>query len=157
MSAAAELCVPRVRVMRPDDAAEIAGIERASYEFPWTEGIFRDCLRVGYACRVLCAGDELIGYAVLAAGAGEAHLLNLCVRTERRRAGLGRFLLEHMLELARRDGAARVYLEVRPSNAAARQLYRSTRFEQIARRPGYYQALLGREDALVLALDLYRP
>ena len=157
MSAAAELCIPRVRVMRSDDAAIVADIEHASYEFPWTVGIFRDCMRVGYACRVLCAGDELIGYAVLAEGAGEAHLLNLCVQAARRREGLGRFLLDHMLDLARRDGAARVYLEVRPSNAAARQLYRSARFEQIARRPRYYQAQLGREDALVLALDLSRP
>jgi ribosomal-protein-alanine N-acetyltransferase len=143
--------------MRPEQIAEIAAIERASYEFPWTEGIFRDCMRVGYVCRVLYAGDELVGYAVLAAGAGEAHLLNLCVRAGRRREGLGRFLLDHMLDLARRDGAARLYLEVRPSNTAARHLYHGARFEQIARRPRYYQAQLGREDALVLALDLYRP
>ena len=154
MSAAAELCVPRIRDMSADDTVEVAAIEQASYDFPWTEGIFRDCLRVGYRCRVLLNDEEIIGYGVLAAAVGEAHLLNLCVCPERRREGFGRFLLEHMLELARADGAQRIFLEVRPSNHAARELYRSTRFEQIARRPRYYQAPLGREDALVLALDL---
>jgi len=155
MSAAAELCVPHIRVMRMDDANEIAAIERASYDFPWTEGIFRDCLRVGYCCRVLCEGETIVGYAVLASGAGEAHLLNLCVRGERRREGLGMFLLEHVIEVARQDRAQRIILEVRPSNRAARALYERARFEQIARRPRYYQALTGREDALVLALDLH--
>jgi ribosomal-protein-alanine N-acetyltransferase len=141
--------------MRAEDAAEVAAIEHASYEFPWTEGIFRDCLRVGYRCEVLCEGDTIVGYGVLASGAGEAHLLNLCVRSERRREGLGHFLLEHMLELAREDRAQRIILEVRPSNHAARRLYERARFEQIARRPRYYQAPVGREDALVLALDLH--
>jgi ribosomal-protein-alanine N-acetyltransferase len=155
MSAAAEICVPRVREMQPEDVAEVAAIEQASYEFPWTEGIFRDCLRVGYCCRVLQEGETLIGYAVLASAAGEAHLLNLCVRIERRRAGFGNFLLDHMLELARADRAQRIFLEVRPSNQAARELYRRAHFEQIARRPRYYQAPLGREDALVLSRDLH--
>src|SRR5262245_51810315 len=154
MSAAAEVCVPRLREMRAEDTAEVAAIEQASYEFPWTEGIFRDCLRVGYRCRVLHAGEMLIGYAILATAAGEAHLLNLCVRVERRREGFGDFLLDHMLDLARADRAQRIFLEVRPSNHAARELYRRARFEQIARRPRYYQAQIGREDALVLALEL---
>jgi ribosomal-protein-alanine N-acetyltransferase len=154
MSAAAEICMPRLRDMRAEDTAEVAAIEQASYEFPWTEGIFRDCLRVGYRCRVLHVGETLIGYAILATAAGEAHLLNLCVRVERRREGFGEFLLDHMLDLARADGSQRIFLEVRPSNHAARELYRRARFEQIARRPRYYQAEDGREDALVLALEL---
>lgn len=156
MSAAAELCVPRIRAMRTDDVLEVAATEQASYEYPWTEGIFRDCLRVGYACRVLVARQELVGYAVLANGAGEAHLLNLCLRPERRREGLGRFLLDHMLEVAREAGSRRIFLEVRPSNAAARRLYARACFEEIARRPAYYPSRVGREDALVLALDLHR-
>jgi ribosomal-protein-alanine N-acetyltransferase len=141
--------------MRVEDAAAVAAIEHASYAFPWTEGIFRDCLRVGYCCRILCEGETILGYCVLACGAGEAHLLNLCVRSDRRREGLGRFLLEHVLELARENRAQRIILEVRPSNQAARRLYEHASFEQIARRPRYYQAQFGREDALVLALDLH--
>jgi [ribosomal protein S18]-alanine N-acetyltransferase len=155
VSAAPQLCVARLREMRAEDAPTIAAIEHASYDFPWTEGIFRDCLRVGYKCRVLCAGEALIGYAVLAIGAGEAHLLNLCVRAERRCAGHGHYLLERMIELARSDGADRIFLEVRPSNDAGRRLYQRAGFEEIGRRPRYYQALLGREDALVLARALH--
>jgi ribosomal-protein-alanine N-acetyltransferase len=154
MSAAMELCVPRIRPMRAEDLPEVAAIERASYDYPWTEGIFRDCLRVGYTCRVLADGDTPVGYAVLSAAAGEAHLLNLCVRADRRRAGYGRLLLDHVLEAARAEGAKLLFLEVRPSNGDARRLYARAGFREIARRPRYYQSASGREDALVLALDL---
>ena len=68
----------------PDDARRtspsVVAIERASYQFPWSEGIFRDCLRVGYICRVVDArATSVIGYGVMSVGAGEAHILNLCV------------------------------------------------------------------------------
>jgi ribosomal-protein-alanine N-acetyltransferase len=154
MSAAAELCIPAIRPMTLADVLDVAATESASYAYPWTAGIFRDCVRVGYTCRVLVAGETLLGYAVLATGAGEAHLLNLCVRGDRRREGFGRYLLDHMLELAREAGARRIFLEVRPSNEPARRLYERARFTEIARRPKYYQSEGGREDALVLALDL---
>ncbi len=81
---------PVVRPMREADVAEVIGIERASYQFPWTEGIFRDCLRVGYQCRVAVQDQMIVGYAVMSMGAGEAHILNLCVREAVRCCGVGR-------------------------------------------------------------------
>ncbi len=143
-----------VRPMRDADVVEVIGIERASYQFPWTEGIFHDCLRVAYLCRVAVQDQQIMGYAVMSMGAGEAHILNLCVREDHRRAGAGRALIRYLLEQAEDAGMVEAFLEVRPSNAIAMVLYQSLGFEQIGTRRGYYQALGGREDAAVLRLRL---
>ena len=143
-----------VRPMHDADVAEVISIERASYQFPWTEGIFHDCLRVAYLCRVAIQNRRIVGYAVMSMGAGEAHILNLCVREEGRRAGIGRALIRYPLEQAEDAGMVEAFLEVRPSNAIAMVLYQSLGFEQIGTRRGYYQAVGGREDAAVLRLRL---
>ena len=143
-----------IRPMHEGDLAAVAELERGSYQFPWTEGIFRDCVRVGYECRVLDAGGQIVGYGVLSVGAGEAHVLNLCVAEEYRCRGLGRHMLTHLVARARASGVREAFLEVRPSNTNAIRLYQSMGFEQIGIRRGYYQASVGREDAVVLKLDL---
>ncbi|RMD78948.1 MAG: GNAT family N-acetyltransferase, partial [Gammaproteobacteria bacterium] len=73
---------------------------------------------------------------------------------ERRRRGHGGYLLRRLIQIAGRLGARTLFLEVRPSNAAALALYRRLGFEEVGRRRGYYPAMEGREDALVLALAL---
>jgi [ribosomal protein S18]-alanine N-acetyltransferase len=143
-----------IRPMMEMDLTEVAAIEQKSYAFPWSENIFRDCLRVGYTCRALDLAGQIIGYGVMSMGAGEAHILNLCVREEFRIVGFGRRLLEHMLERAAVSGVGEAFLEVRPTNLAAIRLYQRLGFEQIGIRRGYYQAPDGREDAIVLKLDL---
>jgi ribosomal-protein-alanine N-acetyltransferase len=143
-----------IRAMRDADVAEVIGIERASYQFPWTEGIFHDCLRVSYLCRVAMQDQRIVGYAVMSMGAGEAHILNLCVREDERRAGIGRLLIRYLLDQAQGAGMLEAFLEVRPSNAIAIRLYQSLGFAQIGTRRGYYQAVGGREDAAVLRLRL---
>ena len=143
-----------IRPMRDADVLAVVAIERAAYQFPWSEGIFRDCLRVGYVCRVVVAGAEVLGYGVMSVGAGEAHILNLCVAEGQRCRGLGRQLLHSLLECAGSAGAAEAFLEVRPSNTAAIRLYLALGFEQVGMRRGYYQAVDGREDAAVLKLAL---
>jgi ribosomal-protein-alanine N-acetyltransferase len=143
-----------IRPMMEIDLPEVAIIERRSYAFPWSENIFRDCLRVGYTCRALDLAGQIIGYGVMSLGAGEAHVLNVCVRDEFRSRGFGRRLLEHLLERAAAAGVHEAFLEVRPSNTAAIRLYQRLGFEQIGIRRGYYQAVEGREDAIVLKLEL---
>jgi ribosomal-protein-alanine N-acetyltransferase len=149
-----QLPAVHIRPMQEADVAAVAALERSSYQFPWTEGIFRDCVRVGYVCRVMDIGARIVGYGVLSAGAGEAHILNLCVAEEYRCRGLGRLMLSHLIERARGFGVREAFLEVRPSNTTAIRLYQSMGFEQIGIRRGYYQASTGREDAVVLKLDL---
>ena len=145
----------RFRAMTPGDVAQVGAVERASYRFPWSEGIFRDCLRVGYLCRVADLDGEIVAYGVVAMGAGEAHILNLCVRADLRGRSIGRQMLMLLLERSRQAGMDAVFLEVRPSNPYAIALYQSVGFVQVGLRKGYYQAPdNGREDALVLKLDL---
>jgi ribosomal-protein-alanine N-acetyltransferase len=132
------------------DVPMVGAIERAGYEFPWSEGIFRDCLRVGYVCRVIALSGDMAGYGIMSVGAGEAHVLNVCVREEYRCRGLGRKIMLYLLDRARTAGMYEAFLEVRPSNTSAARLYRSLGFEQVGVRRGYYQATVGREDAQVL-------
>jgi [ribosomal protein S18]-alanine N-acetyltransferase len=143
-----------IRPMRATDVAEVVDIERSSYQFPWSEGIFRDCLRVGYVCRVVTLSRQLLGYGVMSVGAGEAHILNLCVGEAFRCRGVGKRLLSSLIERAAAAGMGAAFLEVRPSNTAAIRLYLSMGFEQVGSRRGYYQAASGREDAAVLKLAL---
>jgi ribosomal-protein-alanine N-acetyltransferase len=143
-----------VRPMNEADIATVIDIEQRSYPFPWTEGILRDCLRVGYGSIVLEFGALLVGFGVIASGAGEAHLLNVCVREEFRGRGFGRALIGHLLALATSAGATMVYLEVRPANVGAIRLYETLGFRQVGVRRGYYQTPAGREDALVMRRTL---
>lgn len=143
-----------IRAMVESDVAAVVAIELSAYRFPWSEGIFRDCLKVGYLCRVGVQSHSVAGYGIASTGAGEAHILNLCVRAELRCRGIGTLLLEDLLQRAAASAVDTAYLEVRPSNTAAIRLYQSFDFEQIGTRRGYYQALGGREDAVVFKLAL---
>ncbi len=159
MATAAEQLLPEVliRPMRATDVAEVVAIERAAYQFPWSEGIFRDCLRVGYLCRVVTVDRQVLAYGVMSFGAGEAHILNLCVSEAYRCRGVGKRLLGALMERAAAAGMAEAFLEVRPSNTAAIRLYLALGFEQVGMRRGYYQAVGGREDAAVLKRVLRAP
>lgn len=144
----------KFRAMTPGDVPGVAAVERTSYTFPWSEGIFRDCLRVGYLCRVADVDGEIVAYGIVAMGAGEAHILNLCVRSDLQGRSIGRQMLMLLLERSRQAGMIDTFLEVRPSNLHAIALYQSVGFVQVGVRKGYYQAEGGREDALVLKLGL---
>ncbi len=146
----AEFARVEIRSMNELDIPVVAAIEKSAYQFPWSEGIFRDCLRVGYVCRVVDVDGDMGGYGIMSVGAGEAHILNICIRDEYRSRGLARKILSYLLERARTVGMREAFLEVRPSNIAASRLYHSMGFEQVGIRRGYYQASVGREDAAVL-------
>ena len=143
-----------VREMNHDDLAMVSDIERRSYEFPWSHGVFRDCLLAGYQCIALIRDGCVAGYAILSVAAGEAHILNLCVEPDLRSLGYGERMLDELLYRARAKSVREIFLEVRPSNETAIALYRKKGFHQIAARPAYYQASQGREDAAVLVKKL---
>src|SRR4030081_2568576 len=84
-----------IRPMAETDVSDVIAVERASYQFPWSESIFRDCLRVGYVCRVVIINDTIIGYGVMSVGAGEAHVLNLGIGEPHRCRGVGKRLLTY--------------------------------------------------------------
>jgi ribosomal-protein-alanine N-acetyltransferase len=138
------------RPMRTTDLDHVFAIEERLYTHPWTRGNFADSLHAGYCCWTLERCGVVVGYGVLMMGPEEAHLLNLSIAVEVQRRGYGRCLLWHFMNLARDAGARSIYLEVRPSNGVARDLYRHEGFREVGIRRGYYPALVGREDAIVM-------
>lgn len=144
----------RFRRMTAADVPAVLLVEQAAYQFPWSEPIFRDCLKVGYQCLVVETADGVCGYGIVSTGAREAHILNICVARPWRGRGIGRALMRRMVDDARAGGNEVAFLEVRPSNPKAIALYESMGFLRIGLRRGYYQAVGGREDAYVYRLDL---
>lgn len=143
-----------IRTMTHEDLSSVSNIERLSYEFPWSHGVFRDCLLAGYQCVVLERNGDVAGYSILSIAAGEAHILNICVHPDYRSMGYGEKLLDDLLFRARSASVREIFLEVRPSNEHALALYKKKDFHKVADRPAYYQASHGREDANVLVKKL---
>lgn len=143
-----------LRALRESDLNAVMAIELRGYPFPWTRGIFIDCLRADYPGLAMERDGLLVGYGVLSIAADEAHVLNICIDPLAQSRGLGRQLLRALVRLAADRGAQRVFLEVRPSNTPALALYHSEGFNEIGRRPRYYPAAQGREDAVVMAIEL---
>ncbi len=143
-----------MRAMTEADLPAVMATENAIYAFPWTLGNFRDSLAAGYDCSVYTRNGELIGYAVMMLAADEAHLLNLSIAAACQKQGYGSLLLQRLCELARGRGVGLIFLEVRPSNAAALRLYERHGFHRVGLRRKYYPAQVGREDALILGLPL---
>ena len=148
---------PEFRRMRAEDLDRVVAIEAVAYPFPWSRAIFSDCLRAGYDCCVLVDAADVIGYGVLSSGANEAHILNVCVAFAEQSRGHGRRIVKRLLDLARCQRSERVFLEVRPSNVHAIALYESIGFNEFGRRPNYYPTKRGREDALVMAMEMLPP
>lgn len=147
--------VCHVRRMVAADLGAVSAIEQQAYQFPWSAGIFRDCMRMGYACLAATGiSGQLMGYCFMSAAAGEAHILNICVDAAWQRRGVATVLMDNALAVARAGHAGRVFLEVRPSNTAAITLYQQLGFDRVGLRKRYYRTATGREDALLLALSL---
>jgi len=154
MSAVMNQFPAQLRPMLLRDLPAVIEIEKRAYEYPWSEGIFRDCLRVSYPSWVYEEDGKIVAYTVISIAAGESHILNLCVRPESQGKGIGRLLLNGVVDTATRLGATQILLEVRPSNKTALGLYQSFGFNELGRRNNYYPARRGREDALILAMSL---
>ena len=145
---------PQFRPMQMDDLDAIMAIEPEIYQFPWSRGNFSDSLNAGYSCWVYAEDAAIISYAVLMLVLDEAHLLNISIAKAHQGRGLGRDLLEQMMQIARRHGALNMFLEVRPSNRPAIKLYENIGFNEMAVRRGYYPAHDGREDAILMGMAL---
>ncbi|VAW58592.1 Ribosomal-protein-S18p-alanine acetyltransferase [hydrothermal vent metagenome] len=142
------------REMGVDDIPEIMDIEKAVYTHPWTEGIFKDCMRVGYNCWVFMEQNKLLAYGLVSVAVNEAHILNICVAPQAQGKGLGKRMLYKLMQLAEERQGNSIFLEVRESNLIAQNLYDQEGFNRIGLRKNYYPAEGGREDALVFAKEL---
>lgn len=143
------------RPMIENDLDGVLLIEGLVYNFPWSRTIFTDCLRVGYCSWILQTGNnEIDAYGIMSVAVGECHILNLCVHPRSQRMGFGNNLLHYLLDVARKHSANVAFLEVRPSNNAARNLYANAGFNEVGMRRDYYPAKSGREDAIILARSI---
>lgn len=140
-----------IRTMNYSDLKQVIEVENKAYPHPWTLGIFRDCLRVGYKAWIMLLEHDVIGYGIVMLSPGEAHILNICVHPDYQGRGLGRFFLQYLLKQLNRSEVDMVLLEVRRSNTPAQQLYQSEGFHELGVRKGYYPTDNGREDAIILA------
>ena len=140
----------RIRAASSADLGAIALIERVAFADPWSI----DALAAHLADHFLVAksGATVVGYVVAREIGDAAEVLNVAVAPARRRQGIARALVQHVLDELRGAGCRMAFLEVRPSNDAARAVYAALGFRPVGRRPGYYRA--PHEDALVLGLTL---
>ena len=145
---------PLIRSLGVEDVDLIYTIEKLAYPFPWSRGNFLDCMRVGYSCFGLQMAKSLAGYAIFGCAANEAHLLNLCIHPDWQHRGYGSLLLEYAINQVKKHDSDAMILEVRVSNSRAINMYLNRGFRIIGRRPSYYQDGEGREDAIVMRLEL---
>lgn len=143
-----------LRPMLLGDLPSVLKNERRGYSHPWSEDTFAGCIQSGYDNWLIIYLEKIIGHGILSVAAGESHILNVCIHPDCQRLGFGKILVEFLLEKAKEKKAQRVFLEVRPSNRIAYELYENLGFNEIGTRPNYYPAFVGREDALILGKEL---
>lgn len=151
------LTVPRLwlRPLSEADLATVLETEAACYPQPWSRSTFADCIKAtskGYHCDALMLGESLAGHSVFTVIMDEAELLNFCLAPAHQGQGLAKLFLNQVLADMAALGAARMFLEVRQSNAAALHLYTAAGFNEIGRRKNYYpdNGSGKREDALLM-------
>lgn len=143
-----------MRLLKRSDIDQLIEIEKQVYGYPWSAQTFRDCMKIGYSCWVMEKLGEIVAYGIVSIAAGEAHVMNLCVDPRHQRKGYGRKVMKQLISVATDERCRLILLEVRPSNEKAMALYHDMGFNEIGRRKDYYPAENGREDALLLAMDL---
>lgn len=141
------------RALTVADIPDVLAIEESVYDFPWPRRAFEHCVRRGYHCVLACeqgpSEEEVCGYAVMDVQPAQVHICNVSVSTAHQGQGVGQFLMRTLMCHARMCGAAHAYLEVRPSNHAARAFYDHLGFRQVGLKRDYYRAQVGVEDAYV--------
>tara|TARA_R110002153_G_scaffold18021_4_gene63128 strand:- start:7760 stop:8224 length:465 start_codon:yes stop_codon:yes gene_type:complete len=144
-----------VRNMQVQDIATVLDIEQGANQFPWDKKSFEDSLKTDHQAWVFYEkSDEIVGFAIVQRVLDEAHLLNICVKPAKQGQGLGKTIVQHVIDYANSFSAVIILLEVRRSNERAQQLYLQAGFNEMSVRKGYYPAKDGREDAILMAMDL---
>jgi ribosomal-protein-alanine N-acetyltransferase len=145
------LILDAMQVKHLDD---VMAIEAQAYTFSWTRSMFVSSLSSKDVCLILIADEKIIGYAIFNYIMDEAHLLNICISPDYQFMGLGRLLLRRIVLLSIENRSVMFFLEVRSSNTHAIDLYFSEGFNEVGVRPNYYPSEKGREDAILMTLDL---
>jgi len=145
----------KYREMMLDDLLSIVNIEQEANQFPWSIKNFEDSMKAKHHAWVFVDDrNEIQGYTLVQKVVDETHLLNICVKPSAQGQGLGREILNHVIDFANSISSVLIVLEVRSSNQRAQQLYLQSGFNEMSIRKDYYPAKEGREDAVLMGLDL---
>lgn len=144
------------RAMTPADLEAVADLTHRADPFGWTLRNFSDAHASGNTLTVLTVDGVTSGIAAVMHVLDESELLEIAVQPAMQGRGYGKALLAQAIAQARRNGAVRMFLEVRESNARARKMYTSFGFEETGRRRNYYPTENGREDAILMTAQLSR-
>lgn len=144
------------RAMTPADLEAVADLTHRADPFGWTLRNFSDAHASGNTLTVLTVDGVTSGIAAVMHVLDESELLEIAVQPAMQGRGYGKALLAQAIALARRNGAVRMFLEVRESNARARKMYTSFGFEETGRRKNYYPTENGREDAILMTAQFFR-
>lgn len=135
--------------MRPEHVAQVAELERLCFSTPWSEKSVASELENDLShWLVALDGGTVLGYVGSQTVMGETDMMNLAVRPDSRRQGIGEALVHALISGLKQRGSRCLTLEVRASNEPARRLYEKMGFALVGRRPNYYFA--PREDAHIL-------
>ncbi|MGC6388381.1 ribosomal protein S18-alanine N-acetyltransferase [Ewingella sp. S1.OA.A_B6] len=143
-----------ISILTPADLPRAFQIENASHAFPWTEKTFASNQGERYLNLKMMQGDEMAGFAITQVVLDEATLFNIAIDPAFQRHGLGRALLEEVIQQLELRDVVTLWLEVRASNSKAITLYESLGFNEVSVRRNYYPSAQGREDAIMMALIL---
>jgi len=144
------------REMTLTDIPFVRAIENEGYDFPWSDGLFEQAVKSTKYCVVALEDDVIVGYAILSYVVGEAELLNICIAKAAQGKGYAKTLLQHVIDHATQKDNQDMYLEVRVTNAPAIHIYEQAGFNEIGRRKNYYATKAGKEDAILMALPLFK-
>lgn len=137
------------QIMTSAHTAQVAALEKNCFSMPWSENAIISELSNPLALWLVALdGDTVAGYVGSQSVMGEADMMNVAVLPEYRRRGVGRHLVNELIQSLSERGVHSLTLEVRASNESAINLYNSLGFIQVGRRPNYYSA--PKEDALIL-------
>jgi len=141
--------------MKANDIIDVVRIEQEANQFPWSTKNFEDSLKAKHKAWIFVNdSDEIIAYTIVQKVVDETHLLNICVKPSAQGKGLGHEVLNHVINFANSISSVLIVLEVRSSNQRAQQLYLQAGFNEMSVRKDYYPAEEGREDAILMGLDL---
>jgi ribosomal-protein-alanine N-acetyltransferase len=142
-----------IRKMTVEDIPAVVALDQMSFTLPWPERSFRFELTQNSAsrCWVAEVDGRIVGMIVNWLLVDEVHVATIATHPDFRRQGIARKLLSHSLRYMSDEGAISSFLEVRESNAAAREMYRKFGYEDTGRRKAYYKD--NNEDAILMTLE----
>ena len=136
------------------DISAVTQIEQKSHTHPWSEKLFLSNFGQRYFSHLILLNDEVIGYFVASAVAGEVTLMNIAIAPGYQGQGAGQVLLQFLLDYSRKNNQQEIWLEVRASNQSAIHLYQKLGFAEVDIRKAYYPSENGREDAVIMCCYL---